>query len=70
MLDLVAHLRKRARHWPPYSSADALLDTEAADEIERLRSELSRTNAALSECHKEIFKLRDELLSRAGGTSQ
>lgn len=35
---------------------------DAADEIERLQKELGLRDAALAECHKEIFKLRDTLL--------
>jgi hypothetical protein len=44
---------------------------EALDvEIKELRRQISLRDAALAECHKEIFKLRDALLSAPSLTSQ
>lgn len=40
-------------------------EIELRDTIAALRRENGRLNAALAECHKEIFKLRDAFLSCA-----
>ena len=64
MTDIVEQLRKLTRFYDNQRGAygqDVIALRQAADEIERLRREISRTDLALLERRGELSALREEI---------